>query len=184
MTAPVKIEIDLDLDQYLVRFHGYDEDGEERVEPQTLEDIVLEQATRHVVAKIGQEKLYQSHRERIMAIRDEVIREKITSVIEDALAGPLVKTNSYGEPTGQSTTLREVIMQEVGKALTVASRDNGFGNPPKTVVQEFIAKQVRAEVDKELRAALDAAKAEVVGAVRGQAAAVITQTITNLAGVR
>lgn len=178
---PVTITIQLDIDKHLVAYRGYDRDGEPIAEPQTIEEVILDLAAMQVANRIDKESS-KDLATRVRSIRDEEIRARVTPEIEAALTTPFRRTNSYGEPSGAETTLRDEIVRVATDYLSKPSdsyhRDRG------TVVQAFVAAEVKKAVDKELKGALDEAKAAVREAVTGQAAALITQTITNLAGVR
>lgn len=52
------------------------------------------------------------------------------------------------------------------------------------MVQQFIASEIRSALDKELKATMDAAKADVLAAVKEQGAKVLSETIAKMAGIR
>lgn len=181
---PTSITIDLNLDPYLVRHIGYDADGEPIEEPQTIEDVILERAAVLFVAQaVNAEKQgYNTLRDRVSRISDEEIRARVTPLVEEAMTTPFRRTNTYGEPTGEATTLRDQIVKVaqdyLSKPADHYSRDKG------TVVQQFIAAEVKKAIAAELKDALAAAKTEVAAAVKNHAAAMIQKTIADLAGVR
>jgi hypothetical protein len=69
MAEPISLTIDLDLDAYLVRHVGYDEDGEERTVPQTLEDVVLGQVVAGLIRQAVHDEStgYKDLRQRVPA---------------------------------------------------------------------------------------------------------------------
>lgn len=183
---PITLSIDLNLDDYLVRFHGYDRDGEEVTERQTIEDLIIERAA----TQLGQQAIrdetksaYRSLASRIGNILDEEIRTRVAPLVEEALTHPFRRTNSYGEPAGAETTLREQIVKTATDYLTKSSGDR-YDRDKGTAVQQLIAAEVKKAVDAELKDALAKAKADVAAAVKGHAATMIQQTITSLAGVK
>jgi hypothetical protein len=183
MSAPTKIELELSFDDYLVRFRGYDSEGEALESPQTIEDLIIDIAAGKLVqhAVNSQQSGWDSIRDRVKNITAEEIRARVVPLIEDALSKGFQQTNSYGEPTGKVTTLREVIVAEAQAYLTKPA--DSYGRDKGTVIQQFIRTEVAKAVKDELDEALKQARADVLGAVRSQAATLITQTITKMAGV-
>lgn len=182
MSEPVKIELELNLDAYLVAYRGMGRDGEEIVAPQTIEEIIIERAALGLLQQVaGDRDSLTPLRERVRRITDDEIRERVAPQIETALAHPFRRSNAYGEPTGAETTLREEVVRVATEYL---SKPTGRYDKQQTAVESFIAGEVKKAVDAELKDALKAAKAEVAAAVTAQASALITKTITDLAGVR
>lgn len=187
MTEPVKLEVTLQLDEHLARFHGYNAEGTEVSERQTLEDIVIGEAARLLVnqAKAGRDSLFDSLTARVRALRDEQIRLALAPVIQEALDGPIQKTNSFGEPlTGQTTTLRDEILTEARSMLKATSVRSDLRSQEASPLQKIIRDEVGSALTKELKAEVDAAKAEVLAAVREKGAEVLASTIASMAGVK
>lgn len=145
MSAPLTLTVDLDLDAYLVRFHGFDGDGNERVTPQTIEDVILERAA-------------------------QMLAERAASDRPDDDDARIQRTNNYGE---------EQIIKAAQDYLT---RSDSFDR--KSPVQKFIADEVERAFKNELTQAMAASKAQVLAAINGQAAQVVTDTITKMAGIK
>lgn len=184
MAEPVKLELTLNLDQNLARFRGYDHEGEPVEGPTTLEDLVIQLAADTVADRVTKDSQWDQHRQRVQTVRDEIIREKLEPLIEQALTRSLQPTDSYGQPKGEPTTLAEVI---VGKATEMLTKQARVGRYPDertaTQVQAWISEAVDRHVKAELSKALEEAKAEVKAAVRKQGAAVIAETIERMAKV-
>lgn len=124
MAQPLTLSLELDLDRFLAPVNvRYDSDGEPfGGEPQTVEDIVLGLAAAQVVAGLDRE-VRSRLAERVRAVRDEVIREQVAPIVAEALSGPVQRTNAYGEPVGEATTLREIITKDAQAALRLTPRD-------------------------------------------------------------
>ena len=176
---PIKLNLELNLDQHLIRFRGYNQDGEEVVEPQTVEDIVLDLAAQRVAAQVEKDVKVELA-QRLRDLTDTEIRERVQPLIVEAMARPFRRSNPYGEATGPETTLREEITRVALDQLTKPTRDR-YGSDSTTFVQSFIKEAVQKELKAELKVALDDAKAQVRAAVTTQAAEMIQQTIASLA---
>ena len=93
------------------------------------------------------------------------------------------KTNHWGEPSGEPTTLRSEIVKQAETFLTKPV-SRGYQQGSETQVQVFIREAVERVVKKELQAAVDQGKKQVLAAVKDQAAEVITATVARMGGVR
>jgi DNA-binding transcriptional regulator YdaS (Cro superfamily) len=144
--------------------------------PVTLGDAVVDQV---VQTKISDETERDLNR-RVSAIRDEVIREELRPAIIEALGGEIKMTNTYGEPTGRTTTLRELIIAQVGKTMNEKDRYSSG----KTFVNRLVGEEVERVVKRELNEAMAAEKARAVAAIRAKAADVLAQVITEGLGGR
>lgn len=163
-----KIEIDL------AQFFGRADD-----EFNLADAIVAEAARQAIDANDG---LRFAVRDRIELLTDEALRARITPMIEEALAGAIQKTNSFGERKGEPTTLREVIVAKVEKWLRDPDPDArspiGGGKRP-TRIETLIAKEVDRTIRADLNDAMNAARAQVVAGVKDKAAEVIAETIAR-----
>jgi hypothetical protein len=181
MPGTAQITLDLDFTPYLSRRVGVDpESGETLTEPMTMEDVVLDAAVARVVAGLDQE-IRKELGGRVRAIRDEIIRDAVAPIIEEALSGEIIRTNGYGEPTGQPTTLREIITKDAQAALKLVPRANrgtrsSYDMTPATKVME-------AEVDRvvtaEVKAIVQQVKDETRDAIREAAATQIAAAATS-----
>ena len=178
-----KIEIDLDLNAHLARHGGYDEDGEPVSSPTTIEDVVLGLAAQKIVTSILTSEAKSYLHSAVQRIRDDEIREQLRPLIADALARSVQPTDHFGNPKGEPTTLAEVITKQA-KAEATAPRDQGYGKPKRTLVQEIVAKEVDRTFRAELAKELEAGKAEVRKALREQGAAILQQAIEKAAVAR
>ena len=149
----------------------YDEDyegGDRR--PQTLADAIIE----HAVEELWKRPEASDIVRRVAQIRDEVIRERVNAEVEAALTGPFTKTNAYGEPTGQTTTLREEIARIAAQAVNTGG--NSYSRE-QTAAEKVIRSEVNVALDRELKEVVKQEKDKVVAAVRAKAADLIAQAV-------
>lgn len=172
------VTVSIDLDEHLRGQTHYDADGETYSEPTTLEDVVLAEVVRTVVAKLVTDDLYRGLRQKVLEIRDEVIREAVTPLVTEAIEASVQPTDHYGEPKGEPTTLRAIIVKNAQDYLSKPSGGD-YNRKALAPVQAFIAAEVASTVTKELREALDAGKAEVKQALQEQGAKLIAEAIAK-----
>lgn len=147
-----------------------------------LPEVIIHTLATEMVKKLAEDRDgYQRLRDHIARVRDDVIREMVTPVVAEALTAPIQRTNSYGEPiNGPTTTLREQIVAEAMKVITGPSGDS-YNSRGETRLQVAIRKEVESTWEREIKGAIDSAKAEVRKAVQEKAAAVLAQTIQQMA---
>lgn len=178
MSDPIVVNLTLDLDKHLARYAGYDADGEPVQEPTTIEDVVLHMATREFVQSLDRDVKSEVGR-RVREIRDEEIRRQVAPLIEEAIAKSVQETDSYGNPKGEPRTMAEIIVAEAKTALSKPK--DPYARNKGTLVEEFVRAEVAAAFTKELKQAADAAKAEVLAAVKERGAEVLASTISAMA---
>jgi hypothetical protein len=158
--------IDVDLNTVLVP--GYEDSA-----PTTLADKVVDQLVREALKEDGWKPLVR----RVQEIRDEEIRKLVLPAITEAFEKPVQKTNTWGEPTGEPLTLREVVVEEARKILNGTKSDSFRGDEPlgRQLINQMVLKELRAE----LTDAIKTEREKVVTAVREQAAQLITEAVTK-----
>lgn len=134
----------------------YDDEGPGR--PLTVGDRVAE----ILAEKFAREERWNNLRQRLIAVTDEEIRTRVTPLIEATLTRGFPKPNSYGEPTGVTTSLSETIMGQVKGILTKSS--GSYGNN-ETVLQKMVREAVTAEFSKLINEQVSAVKKEVASQV-------------------
>lgn len=151
-----------------------DETGEYNLRGKTLGDIVAEKLTKQLTA----EKFYGDLQKRFTTIRDEEIRKAVEPVVAEAITGAIALTNGYGERSGQTTTMRELVMAEAKKLFTERS-DYGRGS---TLAQRILAEEIGRAFQAELATVIKAEKEKVVAAVRAKAADLIADAVKQGVG--
>lgn len=165
MDIIVQVDLkDLDLAEEISAY--YDEDGDRRGGKTLAEAVVAA-----LVAQAAKGDYYAGLKTRVKEIRDEEIRAAIAPIVADAVDTPLVSTNSFGEPTGKTTTLRELIMQETRKALGARNGDyvssGTFDRSPMltTLIKRGVDEALKAEIADAVKAAREAVTAQIGGSI-------------------
>ena len=134
----------------------------------TIADLVAEM----IVNRLQRDTSWPSLREKFLEIRTEEIRKAVRPQIEEAVAAPIQKTNTYGEPvSGQTTTLREVIVEEARKAVNAPADRHGYDR--QTFLQKTVAEEVRKALQAEIASAVTAARQQVAKQIGEQVAAAV-----------
>jgi len=92
--------------------------------PRTLGDLVAEKLADKMWGEVDRYDIASKARDQ----RIEIIRAKVTPVVEAALCGPIRLTNTYGEFTGPETTLNALIIEEAKKVIGGGRGDYGRGD--------------------------------------------------------
>lgn len=167
----------IDLTTVIGERSRYDHDLEESVP----EDVTLgDEVARRITARLARDEEYPGLRKRFLSIRDEEIRKAVEPIVQSAIAEPITLTNTYGQPTGGTTTLTELIMAEA-KSYISKSADS-YNRSGETVLQKWVREQIAAAFAKELAAVLADEKAKVVAAVRAKAADLIAEAVKQGVG--
>lgn len=185
---PIVLQIDLDLDSFLVAYCGTDpETGYDLTEPQTLESIVIDQAAKTVAATIDRDvrsDIAKEARSLVETAQREVVNELVTAKVTEAIDTPFRRSTSYGEPQGEPTTFRTIIAESVEKALTETvhnpnGRSSSYDSPRKTLIAWAVDEAVKAQVTKQVTAAVVDAKTDLLAAVKAEAANVLTDALAK-----
>lgn len=187
MTNPTELTFTLDLDRKLAGETYVDADGDYAgTGPTTLEDVVLGMAAKELADRAVRDRTdgpYNTLKDRVQSIRDEVIREQIEPLITDALSRPIKRTNSFGESVGEETTIRALIAEKAEDALKVSNtRNPNRFRDTDTTLTKFIADEVDRALKAELKKSLDEAKAQVLARVQEAGGEVIADTLKRAAG--
>lgn len=154
----------------------HDEEGDPEEYEVTLGHLIADKVT----AALKKDDSWGGIKKRFLEIRDEEIREAVKPIVKDAIERPIVKTNTYGEPTGTTTTLTEVIVAEANKLLS--ERDGYGGHRGATFTQKIANEAVGRAFESELAKVLADEKAKVVAAVRAKAADLIADAVKQGVG--
>lgn len=146
-----------------------DEDGDPITQGErTIADMVAAQITDRLVKS----SYYPTMQEQFRTIREDEIRKAVRPQVEAALAGPLRKTNTYGEPTGQETTLRELIVEEARNAVTRPA-GNSYDRDKGTFLTQAVAAEVKKALSAEIASAVKAAREQVSAEIGQHVAAAV-----------
>lgn len=177
----MKIEIDLAETGTL---HYTDNDGE--MGPTgTIQEAIIAEAARQL-----REWLQEELRPRMAEIRREVSNarfEALESVLSqeviEAMDEPIRKTNHYGDPTGEITTLKEMVVEEVKRYLEEKTGDGFSSRKYMTRAEKYVQEEVDKVIKRELRVAMDKAQEAAVAVVEETATEVVTAAMRKKLGV-
>ena len=106
-----------------------------------------------------------------------VASEKARAVITEVLAGPIQRTDGYGSPRGETTTVREMVMAEVDKWMKLPksdgyNRNDTMGDALKKIVDEILRNELKGTIaaakkkvsEEVLRLAVEGAAAALASA--------------------
>jgi hypothetical protein len=142
----------------------------------TLGADIVAQATKRLLAGEGVGEL----RKRIDQITNEEIRTTVRDLIAAQLAKGFRKTNSYGEPIGELTTLAEIIVAEFQSAMKGSG--TGYNHTPG-LLTKMLQDAVSYSFEKELRPEIDKAKKEAVAVVQAKAAQFVANAALSMKNV-
>ncbi|MEV7814284.1 hypothetical protein AB0P05_26700 [Streptomyces flaveolus] len=142
----IKIVVDqVTLDTAVAEVVRYDEDGDAYTDGQMT---VADKVAKLIKDAVVKSPEYTSLKERVTQIRNQEIREAVQPLIREALERPIRKTNYYGEATGQTTTLSEIIMDEAKKVFTEV-KDSYRDKRP--FIQAVVADEVKKAFQKDIQ---------------------------------
>lgn len=170
----MKVEIDLSDLGFV-----YDEDGDP-VGKATLQDAVIQEAARQVVADIDREA-----RQEIGRVTREVVSAQVNALVvehvQQVMSQPIQRTTGWGEKQGEPVSILELIRVELEKFLTLkpGRRDSYNSNPQ--CLADVISDATRDAMNRELREEVAKAKKNVHNAVTEAA---LSAAVAALAGTR
>jgi hypothetical protein len=139
------------------------------------QETIGDRVVRQLVSTAVKGDNWKSFQKRVEEIRDSMIREAVATEIEAALSKPFTRTNQWGEPQGEETTLRQVLAEEAKRALSFA-RKGGYSydvpeefKPLHRVIQVEAANAVSALLKKEIAEETE----RIRESIRTQAAALV-----------
>lgn len=150
------------------------DDGEDYERSVTIADLVAEKIADRLVA--DNTGYYDDLRKRVDRRINELVRDRVAPMIDEAMAKPVRKTNTYGEPTGVETTMRELIIDAARTWLEKSSGDS-FDRTRQSQAQKLVKEAVGSALTKELSTVIAAEREKVVAAVRAQAADIIARSV-------
>lgn len=142
-------------------------DLETEVGGRKLVDIVVGSA----IAELSRTAEWPGLKRKVHEVRDAEIRADVRAQIVTALGEGFYRTNSYGDPQGEPTTLRAVIAEMAEKALN--ERGDTYGN--RKTLREILADEVNKAIKAELIEVIEAEKQRIVTQMREKAAGLIAE---------
>ncbi|MGH3990891.1 MAG: hypothetical protein ACRDSN_00330 [Pseudonocardiaceae bacterium] len=135
-------------------------------------DLVIDKAADQLVGKVGEDL-----RKAVLdQFRDEIVSQ-VAAVVADVIAKPVQLTNTWGEPTGKTTSVREHIAEEVERQLR--PHNSNWAGRDKPLLQKLIEVAVVNALTTELSGAIREARDKVVGKVHDHAAELIAGAVKD-----
>ncbi len=176
-TTIIKVEVEL-ADYWHTTYDEFgNRIGGERTDP------IFEAVVSRLVERAAKKPEYASLRKRLAEIRTEMIQEQLAPLIHEAIQSSAQKTNTFGEPQGDPTTLRALIVDEAKATLAKSNVDRYDSKNRGTLLARIIREEVSFAFTDELKEVIAQAKTEATAAVQEKAATVIAETITKMAGM-
>lgn len=158
MPDSLKVEVEVDLTN-LPRYRRVGEDDYEP-EPMTLSQAIVERAAILLVEQLGKDEQLRKITD---AVTRETIRQHVISRLEKLLTEPItISHGRYGDST-TTTTVTEVIDQEIKEQLTVSRNGSGYGGVP-SVLNQVINANVNARLTADLNEAFLTARKAMIEA--------------------
>ncbi|MFD3426109.1 hypothetical protein [Nocardia fluminea] len=177
LTAPIQLVVDTEklLDQIGWRTEGYDHEGDpyEHTAPANLRTDLATQ-----VARILATDLREDMRAVVRETVTKVAGEQVAEVVNEVFAAGFRKTNTYGEPIGETITVREMVADQIRVQLERKVGEDGRkpdgyrGNSISYV--EYIARTAAKEA---LRGELGIATTEAVDEVKNRVKALVADQL-------
>ena len=166
-----RVEIVVSLDRVIGRTRPYDED--EVSEEITVLDAVIDRAAKDLLRDVS----YDVKRE-ITTAAGKAAKEQAAAAIIEVMAGPIQPTNHFGEPSGQPTSLRELVSAEVTAWLRkTPNRNSGAYERDQPPFVQWLREVVDKALREELKAPVAEAKKAAVDRVRDQAADLVAAAV-------
>lgn len=177
----IKVIVDgdnVDLTTVIGQHKAYDTDGEYLgTEDETLGHALTAELTKQLLKTDD----WRGVKGLVKQIREEEIRAAVQAEIAEALTTTVPITNTYGESTGQTTTIRALIADMAKEALTKTNDRYGSG---ESAVRKVLRDQVDKALVTELLTTIKEEREKVVTAIRGKAAELIAKSIEQGLGGR
>ncbi|QDF18798.1 hypothetical protein SEA_SCENTAE_79 [Gordonia phage SCentae] len=140
--------------------------------PHQLMHLIAQNVSREIAPDIKKQVLHQISSQ---------VESQVAEIVAETVNGSIRQTNTWGEPTGDPTTMREMLAKEVKEVIArkVNSRgetDRFGGNGSIPYITYLVRKEADQLVKTELKSTIDAA----MGNVR----AVVTEVVSAELGER
>lgn len=170
--APVTITVDLDdVIKNGFEWRDYDIDGE---------PIGGRTGFVGMVASLVANKLAGDMQSAVRDIVAASAKEKVDDIIDDVVYGKIGLTNGFGEPTGKTTTLRELLVDNVKTELArKVTRNGSVAAPYDRDAQTYINYVARTAAAQAIHGELDAAIKEAVTEVKSGVTALVSEEVSK-----
>lgn len=158
------MKIEIDLEDVLTEHYGDGDAGRASMRA-ALED----RAASLILNQLTHDERHET-RQRVQAIRNEMIREHLAAEVARAVEDPIRRTTPWGETQGEETTVRELVRQELEDYLRKPAQRDAYGRSSDRPanLKELIAEVTRDVMGKEMRDTIAATRKQVAAMIRDQ----------------
>lgn len=141
-----------------------------------LDSAVMDAVASRLTEQLRERLDEKINREFDAALKDQ-IHARVAEIVEHTITESTPMTNRFGEPTGKTATLRELIVDETQTFLS-ARRDDRFAKQKgiQLIVHEAVGRTFEAELKKEV----EAAQAKVRKAIESKGAEFLADAVVKL----
>lgn len=171
---PTAVNLSIDVDALFVE--PSDLDGDPVNIRTAMRNAVVAAAAEKLVAGFDADTLHEMRQE-VHRVRSELVRERLVAEVTAAMDLPIQRTTRWGDPTGKSTTLRELIREELEEFLAGTRTERKMDSYDKSPhnLRELVNLVARDTMHGELGKSVRAARAEV----NKQVQAILVQAIAE-----
>lgn len=156
---------------------GWDPATGPESEPVALGDLVVNGLVDRLTAEIKSDA--EPYRGAVSVAREAIAaaaKDEATALVREALSGRIQRTDNWGDPQGEPTTLRDLIRGEIQAFLGEKPPRPGYNDTPGPF-RQLLKVEVQDALAKELREEIRAARAQVAAAVRERAAEILGDVV-------
>lgn len=166
------MKLELDLNQLLGM--EYDEETGEAVGQRDLRSEVVQMAATVLIKEMRVDAAKEI-REKVSA----VVLDEIRGIVSEVMAQPIQQRTSWGEKKGEPMSILEMIRTELEDFLsgTTESRDR-YGNQKPANLRQLVEQATREVISKDMREAVNEAKAGVTKEVTQRALKAAVEALT------
>lgn len=147
---------------------------------------------REIIQKIVADKLYTDLSKTIREFISQELRDnvqvQVETILREVIANPIVPTNRFGDRTGETTTLKEMITKQADATLKSKVNSRGEVDPYGSrdtrpwvshVVAQEVSKVMKGELQQAVADATQEAKEQLKEAVKETFAEQVAATVTR-----
>lgn len=160
-----KINLTIDLDEDLGEFNENGELVMSGTMSEAIRDRVVQLTVQRIIGK-DDRQLRNEVTELVRGIVQTEVKERIAAI----LGGSIQRTDAWGAPKGEPTSIAELVQEATTKWLEAPKRDRSY-NQNAGNMGELVEDLVKEAVAKDLKPTIDAARKQVQTAIVDQALA-------------
>lgn len=173
---PEALEVVIRVEDLWAGFRGpaLNEDGDRA--PLDVGALVIEHAAQLLLARQTDDGAWGLRR-RVEQITDDLIRDRLRSVIHQALSSPAATYQLAGEPVTLEARILQIAKAELGR-----KDSRRHGEPQRTIVEQLVHEHIGEEVNKALRLAVAQATQQAQELIRERAAQFLAAEVAKGTG--